>query len=123
MRQRSHPRARDAAPGAEHSRTSTELSPEIALRVVRERLRVRYRPAQQRLPTERVLAHVVCNTRTRRRRLLLLSGSIGAQERVERDLQTELQLQELERLQVHAHDVRIGEVAQVVWLELTQKAL
>ena len=94
---------------------------------MRERLRVRHRPAQQRLPTARVRAHVECNTRTRRRRRLLRSGrigaSVGAQERVERELRTELQLQELERLQVHAHDVRIREVVQFVWLELTQKAL
>ena len=91
------------------------LPPERALRVVRERLSVRHRPAQQRLPTARVRAHVECNTRTRRKRLLLRSGcvgaGVGAQERVERELRKELplQLQELERLQVHAHDVRIGE--------------
>ena len=77
------------------------LPPERALRVVRERLSVRHRPAQQRLPTARVRTHVECNTRTRR---LLRSGrvgaGVGAQERVERELRTELplQLQELERL-------------------------
>ena len=105
------------------------LLPERALCVVRERLRVRHQPAQQRLPTARVRGHVECNTRTRRRRRLLRSGRVGAgvgdQERVERELRSELplHLQKLERLEVHAHDVRIGEVAQVVWLELTQKAL
>ena len=105
------------------------LPPERALRVMRERLRVRHRPAQQHLPTAPVPAHVKCNTRTRGRRRLLRSGragaGVGAQERVERELRTKrpLQLQELEKLQVHAHDVRIGEFAQVVWLELTQKAI
>ena len=69
------------------------LPPERALRVARERLCVRHRPAQQRLPTARLRAYVECNTRTRRLlRSRRVGAGVGAQERVERELRTELPL-------------------------------